>query len=146
MSVVRFLNGALLLGLGASLAISASRLSSHAEPDKAPHVVAPVLEPPPQPPPVVQPAWQPLAARDPASWACYQRVRRTHPAIFVGAAVSLHLNIGISGRVKHIGVTPPTPKLRPLLPCIREDVAKWRFPPNEEEYGVDINVSLPTWR
>ena len=59
----------------------------------------------------------------------------------------LRLTIGISGRVKYVGAaTPPSPKLRPLLPCIRGDVARWTFPPNEEEYAVDINVSPPRWR
>src|SRR5512138_2147759 len=123
-SMVRFLNVALLLGLGASLAVIVPRFVSHGDPDKSPVVVAPTPAPPPPlppPPPAARPARQPIAVRDPATLACYERVRRTHREAFVGDAVRLHLIIGISGRVKYVGVEPPDPRLRPLLPCIRED-------------------------
>lgn len=147
--MVRFLNNALLLGLGASLAIVVPRLVSHAGSDPGPAAVAPALVPPqPQLPRLAGPALQQIAARDPASWSCYERVRRIHRGTFTDEAVSLHLSIGISGRVKHVAVTPATRKLEPFLPCIREDVAKWTFPPNDEEYGVDVHdlaVGGPSW-
>ena len=147
MSAVRFLNVVLLLGLGASLALGVPRLWSRAPPDKAPEIVAPSPVPPPLPSPSPSDsAWQPRGARDPWVQACYERVRRKNPGI-ESEGLRLRLTIGISGRVKYVGVaTPPSPKLRPLLPCIRGDVARWTFPPNEEEYAVDINVSPPRWR
>jgi hypothetical protein len=143
-SAVRVLNVALLLGLGASVAVAVERLGWHPAPEKAPEIVAPAPVPPPQPPPPSSDgAWEPGAPRSPSLLACYARVRRKQP-YYDGDAVALRLSIGISGRVKHIALTAPDPKSLAFLPCIREDVGRWRFPPNEGgEYGVDIQVSLP---
>jgi hypothetical protein len=144
MRAVRFLNVGLLLGLGASIATAVERLGSHPAPEKGPEIVTPAPVPPPQPPPPPSGgAWEPGAPRSATVLACYTRVRRKQP-YYDGDAVALRLSIGISGRVKHIALITPNPKSLVFLPCIREDVARWVFPPNEGgEYGVDIHLSLP---
>jgi hypothetical protein len=144
MSAVRVLNVALLLGLGASIAVAVERLGPHSAPEKAPEIVAPEPVPPPQPPPPPgNGGWQPGAPRGPSVLACYAHVRRKQP-YYDGDAVPVRLSIGISGRVKHIALTAPDPKSLAFLACIREDVGRWTFPPNEGgEYAVDIELSLP---
>jgi hypothetical protein len=125
--MVRFLNVALLVGLGASLAVSVPRLWSQAVPEKAPDVVEPNA----------------VAPHPPLS--CYERVRLTNPDL-AGGPFKLRLNIGISGRVKLVSLAQPDRELQPLLPCLREEVGQWSFPRQDEEYSVEIRVSPPIWR
>jgi hypothetical protein len=49
----------------------------------------------------------------------------------------LKLNIGISGRVKHVQLEGP-PQFRQLEPCLKEVVGRWVFPQNSEEYGTEL--------
>ena len=140
MSVLRILNVALLLALGASLAVNVSHLRSHAAPAKANEIVAPTPVPPPPPPPSPSdPNMRPMGAYQPTIQSCYERVRRKNPHIH--EQLDLRLTIGISGRVKHVGVAQPNPKLQPLVDCVREVAARWAFPPNGVEYSVEIPAS-----
>jgi hypothetical protein len=138
MSASRVLNSALLLALGASLAVTVSHLRPRAAPEKAKEIVTPTpVAPTPSP---TDPNMRPIGAYDPPAQACYERVQRTNPH-FHGRPLDLRVTIGVSGRVKAVGVTRPDPKLQPLYSCIREAVARWTFPPNGEEYVVKIRVS-----
>ena len=49
----------------------------------------------------------------------------------------MKLSIGISGRVKHVGVDGPT-QFRSVEPCMREVVLRWVFPQASEEYGTEF--------
>jgi hypothetical protein len=138
MSAVRILNITLLLALGASLAATVSHFRPHAAPGKAKDIVTPTpVAPTPSP---RDPNVRPIGTYEPSIQSCYERVQRTNPH-FHRQPLDLRLTIGISGRVKVVDATRPDPKLRPLYSCIREAIARWTFPPNGEEYVVQIRVS-----
>ena len=126
MSVFRFVNGALLVGLGASLAVSVPRLWSRGGRDTAPHDVAPAA----------------VSPRPPTS--CYERVMREHPEIGRGP-YRVTATIGISGRVKMVGFLPADAKSEPLLTCLRQDVGRWSFPRRSDEYAAQVLVASPVW-
>jgi len=49
----------------------------------------------------------------------------------------VRLSIGISGRVKHVGLDGPA-QFKTLEPCIKEVVQRWVFPQASEEYGTEF--------
>ena len=67
---------------------------------------------------------------------CYQRALLRDSSLTHGK-ITVTVNIGISGRVKHTGVDGPT-QFRSLDPCIKEVVGRWAFPPAGEEYGTQF--------
>jgi predicted Zn finger-like uncharacterized protein len=67
---------------------------------------------------------------------CYQRALLRDSSLTHGK-ITVTVNIGISGRVKHTGIDGPT-QFRALEPCIKEVVGRWAFPPAGEEYGTQF--------
>ena len=72
---------------------------------------------------------------------CYQRALATDVTLTYGRIV-VKLGIGISGRVKHVGIDG-LPEVRVLLErCIRDAVSRWVFPQASEEYGTQFPFAL----
>ena len=67
---------------------------------------------------------------------CYQRALLRDSSLTHGK-ISVKVNIGISGRVKHTAIDGP-PQFRALEPCIKEIVGRWAFPPAGDEYGTEF--------
>ena len=67
---------------------------------------------------------------------CYQRALLRDNSLTHGK-ISVKVNIGISGRVKHTAIDGP-PQFRSLEPCIKEVVGRWAFPPAGDEYGTEF--------
>ena len=67
---------------------------------------------------------------------CYQRALLRDNSLTHGK-IAVKLSIGISGRVKHIGLEGPT-QFKTLEPCIKEVVQRWVFPQASEEYGTEF--------
>lgn len=67
---------------------------------------------------------------------CYQRALLRDNSLTHGK-ITVKVNIGISGRVKHVAVDGPA-QFRSLDPCIREVVGRWAFPQADEEYGTEF--------
>ena len=67
---------------------------------------------------------------------CYQRALLRDNSLTHGK-ITVKVNIGISGRVKHVAVDGPT-QFRALDPCIREVVGRWAFPQADDEYGTEF--------
>jgi predicted Zn finger-like uncharacterized protein len=67
---------------------------------------------------------------------CYQRALLRDSSLTHGK-VTVKLSIGISGRVKHVGVDGPT-QFRSVEPCMRDVVLRWVFPQASEEYGTEF--------
>jgi hypothetical protein len=67
---------------------------------------------------------------------CYQRALLRDNSLTHGK-ISVKVNIGISGRVKHTAIDGP-PQFRALEPCIKEVVGRWAFPPAGDEYGTEF--------
>jgi hypothetical protein len=68
---------------------------------------------------------------------CYQRALTRDNSLTHGK-LSVKLSIGISGRVKHVGVDGPAQFRILLEPCIKEVVSRWVFPQASEEYGTEF--------
>ena len=68
---------------------------------------------------------------------CYQRALTRDNSLTHGK-LSVKLSIGISGRVKHVGLDGPTQFRILLEPCIKEVVPRWVFPQASEEYGTEF--------
>jgi outer membrane biosynthesis protein TonB len=68
---------------------------------------------------------------------CYQRALTRDNSLTHGK-LSVKLSIGISGRVKHVGLDGPTQFRTLLEPCIKEVVQRWVFPQSSEEYGTEF--------
>ena len=67
---------------------------------------------------------------------CYQRALLRDNTLTHGK-IAVKLSIGISGRVKHVGLEGPT-QFKTLEPCIKEVVQRWVFPQASEEYGTEF--------
>ena len=67
---------------------------------------------------------------------CYQRALLRDNTLTHGK-IAVKLSIGISGRVKHIGLDGPA-QFKTLEPCIKEVVQRWVFPQASEEYGTEF--------
>jgi hypothetical protein len=67
---------------------------------------------------------------------CYQRALLRDSSLTHGK-ITVQLSIGISGRVKHVGVNGPA-QFRALEPCIKEVTSRWAFPQASEEYGTEF--------
>jgi hypothetical protein len=142
MGVGRVLNAGLLLGLGASLAVAVPRLWRSAAPAKSPDPVVAAPVPAPSPPPAYGPEPRSLALNAQLTEACLERLRQANPSRDK-RPVMLRINIGISGRVKHIGLSPSGRKSPQLVPCVRDEVGRWTFPPSDEEHGLELAL-LPS--
>jgi len=68
---------------------------------------------------------------------CYQRAL-TRDNTLTHGKLSVKLSIGISGRVKHVGLDGPSQFKILLEPCIKEVVSRWVFPQASEEYGTEF--------
>jgi hypothetical protein len=68
---------------------------------------------------------------------CYQRALTRDNSLTHGK-LSVKLSIGISGRVKHVGLDGPAQFRILLEPCIKEVVQRWVFPQASEEYGTEF--------
>jgi predicted Zn finger-like uncharacterized protein len=67
---------------------------------------------------------------------CYQRALLRDSSLTHGK-ISVKVNIGISGRVKRVGIDGP-PQFRSLDPCIKEVVGRWAFPQGPDEYETEF--------
>ena len=67
---------------------------------------------------------------------CYQRALLRDNTLTHGK-IAVRLSIGISGRVKHVGLDGPA-QFKSLEPCIKEVVQRWVFPQASEEYGTEF--------
>ena len=67
---------------------------------------------------------------------CYQRALLRDSTLTHGKIV-VRVTIGISGRVKHVGVSGPQ-QFQAVEPCIREVVSRWAFPQAPDEYGTEF--------
>jgi len=67
---------------------------------------------------------------------CYQRALLRDNSLTHGK-IAVKLSIGISGRVKHVGLDGPA-QFKSLEPCIKEVVQRWVFPQASEEYGTEF--------
>ena len=67
---------------------------------------------------------------------CYQRALLRDNSLTHGK-IAVRLSIGISGRVKHVGLDGPA-QFKSLEPCIKEVVQRWVFPQASEEYGTEF--------
>jgi hypothetical protein len=65
---------------------------------------------------------------------CYQRALLRDTSLTHGK-IDVNVTIGISGRVKNVGVDGPAP-FRALEPCIKDVLSRWVFPASSEEYGT----------
>ncbi len=65
---------------------------------------------------------------------CYQRALLRDTSLTHGK-IDVNVTIGISGRVKSVGVDGPAP-FRALEPCIKDVLSRWVFPASSEEYGT----------
>jgi outer membrane biosynthesis protein TonB len=68
---------------------------------------------------------------------CYQRALTRDNSLTHGK-LAVKLSIGISGRVKHVGLDGPTQFKLLLEPCIKDVVQRWVFPQASEEYGTEF--------
>jgi predicted Zn finger-like uncharacterized protein len=68
---------------------------------------------------------------------CYQRALTRDNSLTHGK-LAVKLSIGISGRVKHVGLDGPSQFKLLLEPCIKEVVQRWVFPQASEEYGTEF--------
>jgi predicted Zn finger-like uncharacterized protein len=67
---------------------------------------------------------------------CYQRALLRDNSLTHGK-ITVKLNIGISGHVKHESIDGPT-QFRALEPCIKDVVGHWAFPQAGDEYGTEF--------
>ncbi len=68
--------------------------------------------------------------------SCYQRALRQDPAL-TQARVEISIDVGVSGTVKNIRLTPAHPPAA-LEACIRSSVAGWVFPPSTVDYQAEL--------
>ena len=68
---------------------------------------------------------------------CYQRALLRDTSLTHGK-IDVNVTIGISGRVKSVGVDGPAP-FRALEPCIKDVLSRWVFPASSEEYGTEFS-------
>jgi predicted Zn finger-like uncharacterized protein len=68
---------------------------------------------------------------------CYQRAL-TRDNTLTHGKLAVKLSIGLSGRVKHVGLDGPSQFKILLEPCIKEVVQRWVFPQASEEYGTEF--------
>jgi outer membrane biosynthesis protein TonB len=68
---------------------------------------------------------------------CYQRALTRDNSLTHGK-LAVKLSIGISGRVKHVGLDGPAQFKLLLEPCIKDVVQRWVFPQASEEYGTEF--------
>jgi hypothetical protein len=69
--------------------------------------------------------------------ACYQRALARDNGL-ADVEIIVRLAIGISGRVKNVGIDGLFQSRSLLEPCIREAVLRWIFPQASEEYGTEF--------
>jgi protein TonB len=68
---------------------------------------------------------------------CYQRALTRDNSLTHGK-LNVKVSIGISGRVKHVGLDGPAGFRTLLEPCIREVVTRWVFPQGPDEYATEF--------
>ena len=149
-TAIRVLNTALLVGLGASLAVVAPQIRAWIAPGQA--TVASTTFRPPLPAPIEPPRIRrlsldpPLAGQGPVSrvindnWggldSCY-RSALLHVARVGTGKVTIDATVAFSGRVVHVGMDAPS-GLRMLEPCFRQVLSRWAFPPAAKGYEIQI--------
>jgi hypothetical protein len=67
---------------------------------------------------------------------CYQRALLRDSSLTHGK-LTIHLSIGISGRVKNIAINGP-PQFRVLEPCVRDVIGRWVFPSSSDESETEF--------
>lgn len=154
--VTRALTFLLTVGLGASLAIVGPRLWAGAA--AAPRPTAPVITPlpiAPTPPAIeihdiaiaghrVSPKDGVTAVVMAGRHTIQKCAERALPRDLGDreATLTIRLNLGISGRVKHVFRPGRATDFGVLDPCIKEAVSHWQFPPENEEYWVEFTLAL----
>jgi hypothetical protein len=92
---------------------------------------------PSRPPPSQQQIMAVINNNRGAIKTCYQRALARDNSLTRGK-IAVRLNIGISGRVKQVGLDGPNQFRLLLEPCIREAASRWLFPQASEEYGTEF--------
>jgi hypothetical protein len=149
-TALQVLNTALLVGLGASLAIVAPEIRARLVPRQP--TVTGTTTAPPRPAPLETPRRRelslerPLRGGDAVSrvitnnsgmlMGCYHRALLRDDSIGTGK-VTIEMTVGFSGRVTHVGVDA-APRLRPMAPCLRESLSRWAFPYAPERHAVEF--------
>ena len=153
----RALSFLLTVGLGASLAIVGPRLWTG--PTTAPRTTGPMVITPlpiaPAPPAIeihdIAIAGHRVSPKDGVTAVVMANRRmiqncaqRSLPRDLGGgeATLTIRLNVGISGRVKHVFRPGKATDFRVLDPCIEEAVSRWVFPQENEEYWVELTLAL----
>jgi predicted Zn finger-like uncharacterized protein len=67
---------------------------------------------------------------------CYQRALVRDNSLARGK-VTVKLTIGISGRVKQVGLDGPS-QFRVLEPCVKDIISRWVFPQGPDEYATEF--------
>jgi hypothetical protein len=151
-TALRALNAALLVGLGASVAVVAPRMRARFAPSEPiPAVPSVATSPPPtvaidvlrrhevsiQPPVLGGDSVTRVIANNRGMLSsCYQRALLRDGSIG-GGKITIRLTVGVSGRVVHVQIDA-APRLRLMEPCLRESLSRWAFPPDRERYGVEL--------
>jgi periplasmic protein TonB len=112
---------------------TAARLREAAgRPVMAPSAAASSSRPPPSQPDIMRV----VSNNKTAIQACYQRALLRDNSLTRGK-ISVHLTIGISGRVKAVQLDSPA-NFRAVEPCIREVVQRWMFPAGPDSYETEF--------
>jgi hypothetical protein len=152
-TALRALNAALLVGLGASLAVVAPRMRARFAPRQPtpPTVVSVATSPPPSPtieplqrqepsiPPPVrggESVTRVIANNRGVLQYCYERALLRDDSIG-RSKTTIRLTVAASGRVVDVKIDA-APHLRTFEPCLRQSLSRWAFPPDRERYGVEF--------
>ncbi len=71
---------------------------------------------------------------------CYQRALRQDPDLGT-ARVTVSINVGTSGRVTNVSLTPPL-ATGALESCLKSAVSRWEFPPSPTDYETQVPLAL----
>ena len=71
---------------------------------------------------------------------CYQRALRQDPNLGT-ARVTVSINVGTSGKVTNVSLTPPLPT-GTLESCLKSAVSRWEFPPSPTDYETQVPLAL----
>jgi hypothetical protein len=152
-TALRALNAALLVGLGASLAVVAPRMRARFAPRQPPPpAVTSVATSPPARAAIEPLRRHELSVQPPVRGGdsvtrviannkgilqnCYERALLRDDSIG-RIKTTIRLTVGLSGRVLDVKIDA-APRLRTFEPCLRESLSRWVFPADRERYGVEF--------
>jgi len=154
-TALRALNAALLVGLGASLAVVAPEMRARLAPDQ-PTATSVATSPPPSAatddprrqevsilPPLLggDSVARVIANNRGMLQTCYERAL-SRDASIRRSKITIRVIVGISGRVRHVK-TDAAPRFRAIEPCLRESLSRWVFPRKGEPYATEFALIVP---